>query len=421
VVLPPSSAVGHSQTVLTPANCYRLIEEFPDGIISLANICEKTKVPHRVLDAEGRAALAFGVTRKYFVTVTFKLPGGKTQTVLGFPLVSGDVAYKVDGTQPFSATDQGDRFERGPRWRNNSCAIDCVLLVMLMLDMGRCRADQVSEDLLREIHTPLSQTALSVIKKPWSLLLTREITQLRDVVRTELAAFNDVRYRTGGLHGVVSMFDDLTASVAQCQATWATISRCCAAGGWNFKTHSNGQVKATRTGLHIPLELTPQMEQAETFQATIQLLLGPFPDRSKRASTLHCAKCKGSGPAPEQMRIIVDRPPPTLKFSDFNMKGPNGYGKEGMYEDLVVTFQGTTSTGAVEGVAVRYACWGCIFCVNGNHFVVVVNRAARSGGSDFVFYDGRIREALQPIAGSFLDFARRDNFLLGLMLYVQRV
>jgi hypothetical protein len=98
VVLPLSFIVGYSQTVLTPANCYRLIKEFLDGIISLANICEKTKVPHCVLDAKGRAALAFKVTRKYFVTVTFKLLGGKTQTVLGFPLVSGDVIYKVNST-----------------------------------------------------------------------------------------------------------------------------------------------------------------------------------------------------------------------------------------------------------------------------------------------------------------------------------
>jgi hypothetical protein len=37
---------------------------------------------------------------------------------------------------------------------------------MLMLNIGRYKADQVFKDLLREIYTLLSQTALSVIKKP---------------------------------------------------------------------------------------------------------------------------------------------------------------------------------------------------------------------------------------------------------------
>jgi hypothetical protein len=36
---------------------------------------------------------------------------------------------------------------------------------MLMLNIGRYKANQVFKDLLREIHTLLSQTALSVIKK----------------------------------------------------------------------------------------------------------------------------------------------------------------------------------------------------------------------------------------------------------------
>jgi hypothetical protein len=78
VVLLLSFIVSYLQTVLIPANCYKLIKEFPDGIISLANIYKKTKVPHRVLNAKGKATLAFKVTRKYFITVTFKLLGGKT-------------------------------------------------------------------------------------------------------------------------------------------------------------------------------------------------------------------------------------------------------------------------------------------------------------------------------------------------------
>lgn len=37
---------------------------------------------------------------------------------------------------------------------------------MLMLDMGRCKADQISESLLREIQIAVWQTVLSIIEKP---------------------------------------------------------------------------------------------------------------------------------------------------------------------------------------------------------------------------------------------------------------
>jgi hypothetical protein len=45
-----------------------------------------------------------------------------------------------------------------------------------MLNISYYKANQVFKDLLHEIHTLLLQTALSVIKKPWSLLLIKEIT-----------------------------------------------------------------------------------------------------------------------------------------------------------------------------------------------------------------------------------------------------
>jgi len=92
-----------------------------------------------------------------------------------------------------------------------------------------------------------------------------------------------------------------------------------------------------------------------------------------------------------------------------------------MYEDLVLKFMQASPEGLGE-VELRYSCWGCIFCVNGNHFVAVVNVAARSGGSDFVFYDGMVeRGRVQPVGKSFVDYAKQKNYLLSLLIYVQRV
>jgi hypothetical protein len=68
------------------------------------------------------------------------------------------------------------------------------------------------------------------------------------------------------------------------------------------------------------------------------LLLSPFLNRLKRASTLYYIKYKGLSLILKQIRIIINCFPLTLKFNNFNIKGLNGYKKEGMYKDLVITF-----------------------------------------------------------------------------------
>ena len=90
---------------------------------------------------------------------------------MGFPVVSEDVAHNVDRMQQFSALDKNRRFDFGPSWEMNSFSLDSIFLVMLILDMGRCKADQISESLLREIQPrkiqiQVLQTILSIIKKP---------------------------------------------------------------------------------------------------------------------------------------------------------------------------------------------------------------------------------------------------------------
>jgi hypothetical protein len=175
---------------------------------------------------------------------------------MGFPVVSADVAHNIDGTQQFSASDQNRRSDFGPSWEMNSCALDSVLLVMLILDMGHYRADQISESLLREIQIAGSQTVLSIIKKPWSLSTSKEITQLRDTLQHGLATFDETKYTIGGLHGVVTMFGALTTCVAQCHATWVAVSQCCSAGEWQYKTRTDGCIKISRfNGLYGPLEM----------------------------------------------------------------------------------------------------------------------------------------------------------------------
>ena len=44
---------------------------------------------------------------------------------------------RIDGTIPWSKEDQANRFQQGPKWGNNSCALDSVLMAGLFLNIGR--------------------------------------------------------------------------------------------------------------------------------------------------------------------------------------------------------------------------------------------------------------------------------------------
>jgi hypothetical protein len=52
----------------------------------------------------------------------------------------------VDGVVVQSTQDTEQRYNIFPRWLNNSCAVDVVLFVAIMLDVGRCQIDQISKN-----------------------------------------------------------------------------------------------------------------------------------------------------------------------------------------------------------------------------------------------------------------------------------
>lgn len=325
--------------------------------------------------------------------------------------------YKVDGTQAYSDTDQSRRFNSGPTWAQNSCALDSILVLMLLLDMGRCRVDQMSEALQQanQAQAQLASTAMAIIRKPWSVLTTKDITGLRDVVREGLHSYDRGLYPIGGLHAATSIFDLLTLYSPQCFATWAVIIRCCPASQWMWKTQRDGSVKAHRlNGLYVPVEMVSFLAEATTFAQQVQMLLSPYPAESSTAkSPSPSGACKHSAPTAQQQKVLLDRPPPTLTFRDFQ----GGPGKPGMYQDVTLRFLKWSGAG-FEHMQAKYTCWGCVYCINGNHFIVVINKAARQGGSDFICYDGMARPNVKDVKESFEDFAQKGH-IIALLIYVR--
>ena len=73
--------------------------------------------------------------------------------------------WGIDGTQKSSTKDDNSRWAQGPKWSNNSCAIDVILVLALYLDAGRCIADQAPTPFLESCNHA-SILLLAIIRKP---------------------------------------------------------------------------------------------------------------------------------------------------------------------------------------------------------------------------------------------------------------
>jgi hypothetical protein len=260
---------------------------------------------------------------------------------------------KVDGIQPFSQTDQAKRLNQGPRWHNNSCAIDCALFLLLSLDAGRCQADQVSDGVLQQ-QNDAAKTILSVIRKPWSRLSPNDIDKMRDIIREELQRLDSDRYRIGDFQAVSAVLEDLAASAPQFWATWGTMVQCCPNGVWQWRLNRNGLIKKScQMGLHMSHDLVNELQEA----ADIQHLLNPTLDLSTNTAQYarRCTRgCSEGGP--QTQRVLLDRPPPTLVLK--GIERSEGFLK-GLFNDLNLEFKICTARG-LQVISTRYVFWACI-------------------------------------------------------------
>lgn len=348
----------------------------------------------------------------------------KVEEVLGLPDQPVEQGWRVDGTQPFSPTDQAARFRRGPRWADNSCAVDAVLMIALFLEAGRCRVDQVWEGFLRRGNRA-AHTLLGVIRKPWSRLQPDDIDQLRDLLRVELQKLNPQHHTIGKFQAVSTVLDDLAACVPQLHATWGTVVRCCPEGSWQWRLNQDGSLRQVCVlGLQATLEQEARMQGATDTQHAVQILLDPNPDATSIARKYagRCTACtRADGPRQcQRKQVIIDRPPPTLVLKKtFEMTSGTGFLK-GLCEDLTLDFAVLGRTG-LDLLKTQYCFWGCILFQGGNHFAVGINLAARLGGSKLVLYESmRDQGMVTPVHGSWEDFLRRGKYGMSMPIYVRK-
>lgn len=345
--------------------------------------------------------------------------GDKNTVLMGFPDVPVSNYHRINRTQLYSRQDQARRYTYGPAWQDNSCAMDSVLIILLLLDAGRVQADQISELLYKKSPAEdLSRVVMNIIRKPWGSLLRGDRIKLRDVVRNGLAGCDPQVFELASYQGADSIWNTLATSIPQCLATYGKLVRCCPKGFWSWRIR-NG---ALRTVVYNSLSLTTDMVEfatrAPTFSAQVQLLLNPRPADNVSRHIPRCKSCKASEPAPQHQLVLLDRPPPTLALQNFTFG--DDHSLAGIFDEIQLTFTAVGPDGMPTTITASYACHSVIFCLRSNHFVTLINKAARIGGANLVLYNDMARDGqLLAVSEDFKDYAGKTGYRVQLLVYVR--
>jgi hypothetical protein len=329
---------------------------------------------------------------------------GQEILVLPSMPMQGEQAYwRVVEDHDYGELDTENRYLRGPKWNNYSCALDTMMVVALLLDAGRCRADQVWAGFFEEKDAAKKRCARlfrDVMQKPWGLLEQEDIDALRDAIMHQLDDdYADLHLEPRGEENSPhSILETIGRGMPQLWHTWARQVRCCERGRWHWtlnkgKIHYHqllGLPEATLAQLRDILSVKEQrMTVEQAVQHIIDVQKGPRSGDDWEGFQ-ECGTCGGTSWL--SRRVILDRPPPTLVLNGFTAETRAGRIKlgdlPGMFDDLNLSFPVYDDKDVMREESATYRLWACVLYGTGRHYLVCMNAGARNDESNCTVYDG---------------------------------
>lgn len=389
--------------VLTFSHVYRTLKHFPDGTFDTTSggvtLLLNQGIPRRELLCLGQQAAARGAVLDRGRGTCDVLQNGVLVNCLR-PLTRS--WHLVDGTIPWSEKDEAARLLKGPTWHRNSCAIDSVAIVALLLNGGRCQVDQMTQSDYQKLPQP-ARLMLRIIRLPWASLSTTQMNRLRDLLCHSLTELDSTLFTTNGMMGIYDVAAKLLAGLPQLHLTTTTMYSC---SGHDveplFKVVKDKTChRATRLGLTCDMSLVSlileRLTGKNTLQNIINGIMGSLPVNDIEESRLGMCphpRCRGR----VKQTMVLDHLPPVLMLAE-------GWGTTPVFSDqfqpVIVTYRGLDGIQTVE-----YEPLGCVVA-NGLHFWVQWNLCNADGSNRAIRYDGMADD------GRFTEIMSLENSIQG--------
>jgi hypothetical protein len=215
----------------------------------------------------------------------------------------------IDGTMPQSAEDEAVRYKVGVRWSVDSCAIDCVLMLLVWTRAWRLVADQLSMDEVSYLQEAASTARQLVAMEEWGIMATRVRSRLRNTIRHELHQANPVCFPANAYWDITQVLYALADQVPQFSCHIGIYLFCC---DGNKRMGSAANVKRI-LGL-------PQVNDHQPLRTVLNEYFTPGPDILNEHVPYHevassieaCTRGLQCIRERSIQRIVLDRLPPIL-------------------------------------------------------------------------------------------------------------
>jgi hypothetical protein len=258
-----------------------------------------------------------------------------------------------------------------------------VIVAALLLDAGRCQADQLSTDEMLLLR-PIPRALLTMIRKPWGGLGVNAIASLRGTLYKMLSSNYPARFPHGEHWGVTSLIEVLFAGLPQLHATWSTVYRCCQHGPPYYYRTTSGDIEArVRMGLPTAARVVLNEDASPvTLDEVFRHGFGPDSlTKGQQESTPSCGYCEGG--AGFKRPVLVDRLPPVLVLTEDDFHPQKGR-PIGLFDDVLVR---CLSVSFVDTEPIPYRLQGFITNLKYHFTLSWINPSATSSFMTAITYD----------------------------------
>ena len=352
--------------------------EFGRDADAIGRLCALTGTTLEQLDQLGRQGQARGCLEDAYEKVN-KWQGGGVDTV-SLLRRAGRTWRNVDGTVPQGVQDSQVRYTVGPKWQDDSCAIDVGIFCGIVLDAGRTQIDQISPPARALLRVPAA-VLRRIVAKPWGILTTEQRTQLRDFLAEELSKASPTKFPLkkwrSANEALVYILDRLP------QLSFTAVRRaqvCCDELPW-----SPGMRPERMTGMQVTV-VGGEHERLSLQQAMTRILRG-----SRVASSEPCSRQGECTRKRYERNVCLDRFPPVLLLHTPEPISRADNDRWKLFEPLDLVYQKASGLKQI-----RYSPLGCVMCANKNHFLV---RWSMGEGTEsrIMQYDGKMSERTMPV------------------------
>lgn len=278
------------------------------------------------------------------------------------------------------------RYQYGPRWFRNSCAVDCAVVSAIMLDIGRLRVDQISPASYEKLNIEAALLR-RIVSKPWGLLSDEQRFHLREVLRHHLETANPVDFPLNAYQPVGDVLAHVFDRLPQMSWTSCRGLVCC-----DGRLQADKLVRVRRrAGFVLLFASGDEYTVGEKLQYE---RLDPSSNPEEQRSTDVLCNFEGNcARVLSPLMVVLDRLPPTL----FIRLGPIPEGNNRTLRHMFdrINIRCNTPHGLT---AVSYLPMGCIFLTGGNHFILRWQITAR-GVDIFMEYDGMLSAKFVKVQG----------------------